>query len=101
MAIRVTKQGIKALAQRGPNILFQCRSGGCHGFEYVLEPTDCQKMQNRKCCHQMLRYGRAIDQCYICWVLKLIGKKTLWDLVLCSTNPNANSMCGCGATFSP
>lgn len=101
MAIRVTKQGIEALARRGSNILFQCRSGGCHGFEYVLEPTNNPKDAESQVlspdvtlwtCNRSMLYilGTEID-----WKEDIMGSRFVF------TNPNANSMCGCGATFSP
>jgi Fe-S cluster assembly iron-binding protein IscA len=34
-----TQRAIAELAKRGSNVLFHCRSGGCNGFEYVLEPV--------------------------------------------------------------
>ena len=100
MAIRVTQRAIVELAKRGSDVLFHCRSGGCNGFEYVLEPVsdagaaDKQKLSNDVTlwtCHRSMLHllGTKID-----WKEDMMGSCFVFD------NPNANSMCGCGATFS-
>lgn len=96
----MTKTAIRELAKRGPNVLFFCRSGGCNGFEYVLEPVtdpkDAEKqglstVVNLWTCNASMFHllGTEID-----WKEDVMGSRFVF------TNPNANSMCGCGATFS-
>lgn len=100
MAIRVTQKAIGEMARRGSNILFYCRTGGCNGFEYALEPAkniaDAEKqiLSNDVTlwtCNKSMLYlvGTQID-----WKDDMMGSRFVFD------NPNANSMCGCGATFS-
>ena len=39
--IRITKNAISQLKKvANPDILFYCKSGGCNGLEYILEPTN-------------------------------------------------------------
>ena len=101
MSIHVTSRAIEALARRGSNILFHCRSGGCHGFEYVLEAVSGVKEADPQVlspavtlwtCHRSMLFllGTHID-----WKDDIMGSRFVFE------NPNANSMCGCGATFSP
>ena len=100
MAIRVTQRAIAELAKRGSNVLFHCRSGGCNGFEYVLEPVSDAGAADKQIlsddvtlwtCHQSTLHllGTEID-----WKEDTMGSRFVF------ANPNANSMCGCGATFS-
>jgi len=100
MAIRVTPRAIVELAKRGSNVLFHCKSGGCNGFEYVLEPVAEATSAEEQIlsdnvtlwtCHQSMLHllGTEID-----WKEDTMGSRFVFD------NPNANSMCGCGATFS-
>jgi iron-sulfur cluster assembly accessory protein len=100
MAIRVTASAVQQLAKRGPNVLFHCRSGGCNGFEYVLEPVekvdDAEKQKLSEnvtlwtCNHSIFHLlGTEID-----WKEDMMGSRFVFS------NPNANSACGCGATFS-
>jgi len=101
MAIHVTSRAVKALARRGSDILFHCRSGGCHGFEYVLEPVS----NPQKADAQVLSTEVTLWTCHLS-MLFLLGTEIDWKEDIMGTrfvfeNPNANSMCGCGATFSP
>ena len=36
----MSTRAIEELAKRSQYILFSCKSGGCNGFEYVLEPCN-------------------------------------------------------------
>lgn len=105
-AIRVTARAaarLSAIVQKhdGGGILFSCKSGGCNGFEYRLEPTtrppeaEAQSLSNGvtlfTCNHSMLYLlGTEID-----WSDDIMGARFVF------TNPGAASTCGCGATFSP
>ena len=100
MAIRVTKRAIRELASRGSDMLFYCRSGGCNGFEYVLEPVSGLQDAEK----QVLSQSVNLWTCNAC-MFHLLGTEIDWkeDIMgsrFVFTNPNANSMCGCGATFS-
>jgi len=101
MAVHVTKEAARQLSLRGSSFLFSCKSGGCNGFEYVLEQaeentsdTELQKLENGVdlmiCKKSMLNLvGTHID-----WSDSLMGARFVF------TNPNAQSVCGCGSTFS-
>ena len=100
MAIRVTKRAITELSKRGSNILFYFKSGGCNGFEYVLDPVSNPQDSEEQIlsknvtlwtCNQSMFHllGTEID-----WKEDMMGSRFVFS------NPNANSMCGCGATFS-
>lgn len=100
MAVRVTKEAARQLSLRGSSFLFSCKSGGCNGFEYVLEQStgeanvELQKLDNGvdlMICKVSMLYllGTQID-----WTDSLMGARFVF------TNPNANSVCGCGSTFS-
>lgn len=101
MAIKVTERAMRELARRGSHILFSCSSGGCNGFEYVLEATSAPKDAEKQplsdnltlwTCNRSMLYllGTEID-----WKEDMMGSRFVFS------NPNASSMCGCGATFSP
>lgn len=100
MAIRVTQIAITQMSKRGSDLLFYCRTGGCNGFEYVLDPVtnveDAEKQKlsdnvNLWTCNKSMLYllGSEID-----WKEDTMGSRFVFN------NPNAISMCGCGATFS-
>tara|TARA_B110000971_G_C19980900_1_gene487290 strand:+ start:463 stop:792 length:330 start_codon:yes stop_codon:yes gene_type:complete len=101
MAIQVTKRAAEELIKRSQHILFSCKGGGCNGFEYVLEPCapDVSKVEKQTesngvnvytCNMSMLHLlGTTID-----WSEDIMGSRFVFE------NPNAHSMCGCGATFS-
>ncbi len=101
MAVHVTKEAAHQLSLRGSSFLFSCKSGGCNGFEYVLEKAEenttnveLQKLENGVdlmiCNISMLNLlGTHID-----WADSLMGARFVF------TNPNAQSVCGCGSTFS-
>jgi len=99
--IRITKNAISQLKKvANPDILFYCKSGGCNGLEYILEPTnnpdkaDKQKIDaniNIWLCHRSTLYllGTEID-----WLEDTMGNRFIF------TNPNADASCGCGKTFN-
>jgi len=101
MAVQMTAAAAVQLAKRGRHMLFHCRSGGCNGMEYVLEPclstvkdvepvavdnTSTLYVCKKSVFHLL---GTTID-----WKEDIMGARFIFD------NPNAQSMCGCGATFS-
>ena len=99
--IRVTSKAISQLKKiANPDILFYCKSGGCNGLEYVLEPVknpekaDKQKLDtdtNLWVCHMSVLHllDTKID-----WLEDTMGNRFTF------TNPNADSSCGCGKTFN-
>lgn len=101
MAVRITTRAADKLVQQSKHILFSCRGGGCNGFEYVLESCtpDIDKVEKQTepngvsvytCNRSMLHLlGTTID-----WTEDIMGSRFVFE------NPNAQSMCGCGATFS-
>jgi iron-sulfur cluster assembly accessory protein len=101
MAIRITTEAARQMYARSKHLFFYCKSGGCNGLEYMLETVDnapenvdTQKLENGvfvHTCNQSMLYllGTKID-----WKADTMGARFTFE------NPNANSMCGCGATFS-
>jgi iron-sulfur cluster assembly accessory protein len=99
--INVTSRAAKEMAKRSSKLLFTCKSGGCNGLEYVLEPVtdkpsevDTQVLDNNVniyvCQLSMLHVlGTTID-----WKKDFMGERFIFE------NPNATSTCGCGSTFS-
>lgn len=101
MAIVVSKSAMKEMAKYTTKILFSCKSGGCNGLEYVLEPVN-SKPSNVET--QQLNNNITLYTCNLS-MLHLLGTKIDWTQDIMGsrftfTNPNANSRCGCGATFS-
>jgi len=100
--ITVTRSAAIEMRKRGRHILFSCRSGGCNGFEYCLEAVDA------KPCPSITDAQQIGDvTLYVCHVstLHILGTTIKWkDDIMGSRfefdNPNAQSMCGCGSTFS-
>ena len=100
MAIRVTRKAITEMARRSNQLLFSCKSGGCNGLEYVLEPVE-EKPDNVE---TQVFDDLTLYTCNLS-VLHLLGAEIDWREDMMGSrfvfeNPNANSACGCGATFS-
>jgi len=101
MAIRVTNAASYQMWRRSKHLFFYCKSGGCNGFEYALEniTTPPKNVES-----QLLDHGTTLHTCnqsmlyllgtVIDWKEDTMGSRFIFE------NPNANSMCGCGATFS-
>lgn len=101
MAIHVSNLAARQMLKRSKELFFYCKSGGCNGFEYVLEPctekplkTETQILDSGvllHTCEQSILYllGTTID-----WKEDTMGSRFIFE------NPNATSMCGCGSTFS-
>ena len=81
-------------------IHFGVKSGGCSGFQYVLEPCNKELESYQevyikdnvkiKICNFSLMniLGTEID-----WQENIMGKQFIFN------NPNANVKCGCGSSF--
>ncbi len=82
--------------------LFYVQGGGCNGLKYVIEPTDSSpdpldeiipldNNTNLRVCGKSLMHllGTEID-----WGSDFMGQSFRFD------NPNSESACGCGETFS-
>ena len=100
MAVRVTARAVAQMSKRSTRLLFSCKSGGCNGFEYVLEDVP-EKPDNVE---TQVFEGITLYTCNIS-MLHLLGTEIDWKEDMMGSrftfnNPNANSMCGCGATFS-
>ena len=101
MAVRITVRAAEELAKRGTNILFSVKGGGCNGFEYVLKPCGSAPDQSEK---QTEFNGVTLHTCRLS-IFHLLGTTIDWnDDIMGSRfvfrNPNAQSTCGCGSTFS-
>jgi iron-sulfur cluster assembly accessory protein len=101
MAIRVSRLASCEMLKRSKELFLYCKSGGCNGLEYVLEPCDAKPVDSETqildsgvslhTCNQSMFYllGTGID-----WQEDVMGSRFIFS------NPNAKSMCGCGSTFS-
>jgi iron-sulfur cluster assembly accessory protein len=101
MAIQLTTRASSELLKKSKQIFFYCKTGGCNGFEYVLEPV---KSEPPKTETQTFDSGLLLYTCNLS-MFHLLGTKIDWKEDMMGSrfvfdNPNANSMCGCGATFS-
>ena len=87
--------------QNSKNFLLSVKGGGCNGLKYSILPYFGVKEKY----DEIVEYKNF--NIIICGksFMYLIGLKIYWneDLFgsgLCFENPNANSKCGCGETFS-
>jgi len=103
--IKVTKNAHKILSHINKNynkefISFGIKSGGCSGFQYVIEP--CNKLPNKLDeVIDMKDYKIKIENEYI---FKLIGIEIDYtnDIMgqrFIFNNPNSDFECGCGKSF--
>ncbi len=103
--IRVSQSAIQQLSKirahyQKEYIYFGVKSGGCSGFQYILEPCDNELEPKQevfiqddvkiKICPASLFkvIGTEID-----WQENIMGKAFVFN------NPNANVKCGCGSSF--
>lgn len=101
MLVHLTQAAASELRKRGRHILFSCRSGGCNGFEYILEAVDppCPTTVDTQEFRELSVHVCNVSMLHIlgtkiCWKEDIMGSRFVFE------NPNAQSMCGCGATFS-
>ena len=95
-------------------ILIGVKGGGCNGLKYFIEPTDEKPLKIDE--HMTLQVEDAeketgdvdgVVDVIVCGksLFYLIGTKIEWKTDYMGSrfefiNPNANSSCGCGETFS-
>jgi iron-sulfur cluster assembly accessory protein len=101
MAIRVSSLAAREMLKRSKELFFYCKSGGCNGFEYVLEPCSEKPIKTET---QNLEMGVLLHTCEHS-LFHLLGTEIDWQEDVMGSrfvflNPNAKSMCGCGSTFS-
>jgi len=101
MAIQLTARASSELLKKSKQIFFYCKTGGCNGFEYVLEPVAVEPPKTET---QAFDSGLLLHTCNLS-MFHLLGTQIDWKEDMMGSrfvfkNPNANSMCGCGATFS-
>ncbi len=88
------------------NALFYVKGGGCNGFKYMLEPvTEETKLDKTDEIIPLLDKDLNLRVCGKS-LIHLIGTEIDWDSDFMGqsfrfNNPNADSSCGCGATFAP
>lgn len=83
------------------SLILSLKSGGCNGFEYKLETSSKDKINNSEL------YEKNGVKIYICnqSLLYLLGTKIDWKKDIMGEsfhfeNPNASSTCGCGSSFN-
>ena len=95
-------------------ILIGVKGGGCNGLKYFIEPTDEKplKIDERltlqvKNTEKKAEDADGVVDVIVCGksLFYLIGTKIEWKTDYMGSrfefiNPNANSSCGCGETFS-
>ena len=86
------------------SLFLQLKGGGCNGFNYSLKTLDTIESPNKLdetvkkddvivhvCGHSMMHLlGTEVD-----WKDDIMGANFVFN------NPNAESQCGCGSSFSP
>ena len=105
--LTITKSALQQLRfihknQKKPYIFFGIKSGGCSGFDYFLKAIDkspgklneiyIEQDVHISICNKSLMYliGTKID-----YTDDIMGSRFIF------TNPNADSTCGCGVSFTP
>tara|TARA_B100000795_G_scaffold239924_1_gene201829 strand:- start:751 stop:1083 length:333 start_codon:yes stop_codon:yes gene_type:complete len=105
--LTISKSALRQLSliktqQKKPYLFLGIKSGGCNGFDYHLEATENppQKLDEIHkevevelvVCGQSLLYLLGVE---IDYTSDIMGNRFTF------TNPNAQSTCGCGSSFSP
>ena len=105
--IRVTKPAIQHLKailneHKSKYIYFGLKSGGCSGFEYIIEPTNASLKKNDELVNieniPILVCGNSMMYCMgteIKWEKTVMGEGFVFN------NPLSKSTCGCGLSFKP
>ena len=101
MAINISKTAATQMLKLSKDLFFYCRSGGCNGFEYVLESCSSKPESSET---QTLENGVQLHTCNTS-MFHLLGTEIDWKEDIMGSrftfeNPNAKSICGCGITFS-
>ena len=101
MAIHISKAAATQMLKLSKDLFFYCRSGGCNGFEYVLESCSSKPDSSET---QTLENGVRLHTCNTS-MFHLLGTEIDWKEDIMGSrftfeNPNAKSICGCGITFS-
>jgi iron-sulfur cluster assembly accessory protein len=105
--ITITKNALTKLVKisRSNNvnkILFYVKGGGCNGFSYNLKPINTNPNKLDEIINIYQGLDLVVDNNSI---FHLIGTEIDWKNDIMGSrfdfnNPNADSKCGCGATFS-
>jgi Fe-S cluster assembly iron-binding protein IscA len=90
MIIHITRKAANKLLKKSPRILLSCKSGGCNGYEYVLEPVNGPVPNAEK---QISPNGLILYTCNLS-ILHLLNTKLDWieDIMgdrFVFVNPNA------------
>ena len=83
-------------------ILFGLKSGGCSGFEYIVEPSDTPPQKNDELVSiadvPIIICGKSLMYCMgteIKWEKNMMGEGLVFN------NPLSKNTCGCGISFKP
>ena len=103
--IKITAKAGKKLSQiasdtKSKNLIFFVRGGGCNGYKYSIEPIkepsehlECIQKEDFNlyiCDHSLMHlWGTTID-----WKKDIMGETFDFQ------NPNMQSQCGCGTSFT-
>ena len=103
--ISITKSAFPKLLEiqkkfQSPYLTFGIKSGGCSGFQYVLQPCHQVRQDEELFIQEELQIkidkvdtflllGTEID-----WENDIMGQRFIFN------NPNSNFECGCGKSFS-
>ena len=75
MAIRVSSLAAREMLKRSKELFFYCKSGGCNGFEYVLEPCSEKPPKTET---QTLEIGVLLHTCEQS-LFHLLGTEVDWQ----------------------
>ena len=83
-------------------ILFGLKSGGCSGFEYIIEPSNASPQKNDELVNignvPIIVCGKSLMYCMgteIKWEKTVMGEGFVFN------NPLSKNTCGCGISFKP
>lgn len=97
-AITELKSIIKETNEQNP-LRIGVTNGGCSGFSYVL---DFQEKNDKDYIYSIAEFNVIIDPLHLIHInnLEIDFQQDLNNRGFIYKNPNANSTCGCGTSFS-
>ena len=103
--IKITAKAGKKLSQiasdtKSKNLIFFVRGGGCNGFKYSIEPI--KEPSEYLECIQKEDFNLYIcdDSLMHLWGTTIDWKKDIMGETFDFQNPNMQSQCGCGTSFT-
>tara|TARA_B100000427_G_C15026716_1_gene385004 strand:- start:86 stop:418 length:333 start_codon:yes stop_codon:yes gene_type:complete len=108
MILKISQLALQKITNISKNhnnlpILIGVKGGGCNGLKYYIEPLEDKPNK----LDEKITNLHDSPQIYVCGksVLHIIGSELVWKQDIMGerfdfVNPNVQSTCGCGETFS-